>query len=128
VGFRNHESHDDIRTSGFGEAMNGKFCIMILAGGLLSGCYSPDPISLNSDSAPREIPAIKQAANDHDRSAIPRLIQDLDDNDSAVRFAANTALKKITGQDFGYRYYDDESHRRPAIQRWQAWLKEHPSR
>lgn len=106
--------------------MNWKLGIMILAGGLVSGCYSPDPKSLTSDSPPSEIPAIKEAADNNDRSAIPRLVQDLDDKDSAVRFAAINALQRITGEDFGYRYYDDEFDRRPAVLRWQKWLKDHP--
>jgi hypothetical protein len=107
--------------------MNCKLGIMILAGGLVSGCFSPDPISLTSDSPPSEIPAIKQAADKNDRTAIPRLVQDLDANDSAVRFAAINALRRMTGEDFGYRYYGDEIDRRPAVQSWRQWLKEHPS-
>jgi len=100
---------------------------MFLAGGLVGGCFSPDPKSIGSDSAPSAIPAIKSAADQDDRSAIPRLVQDLDDHDSAIRFAAISALKSMTGQDFGFRYYDGESARRPAVQRWRQWLKDHPS-
>jgi hypothetical protein len=107
--------------------MNWKHGIIILAGLCVSGCFSPDPKSLTSDSPPSAIPAIKQAGNNNDRSAIPRLVQDLDDNDSAIRFAAICALRKITGQDFGYRYYDDELARRPAVEHWQQWMKDHPS-
>ncbi len=106
--------------------MNWKLGITILAGGLVGGCYSPDPISLSSNSPPSEIPAIKQAADNHDRGALPRLVQDLDDNDSAVRFAAINALRRITAENFGYRYYDNELDRRPAVLRWQKWLKDHP--
>ncbi len=107
--------------------MNWKHGIIILAGGCVCGCFSPDPKSLTSDSPPSAIPAIKQAGDDNDRAAIPRLVQDLDDDDSAMRFAAISALHKMTGQDFGYRYYDDEFTRRAAIERWRNWLKDHPS-
>ena len=31
-------------------------------------------------------------------------------------------LQKLTGETLGYRYYDDESARAPAIARWRAWL------
>jgi hypothetical protein len=113
--------------AGAREAMNGKLSIMVLASALIGGCYAPEPISLNSENAPSEIPAIKLAAARHDRTAIPRLVQDLNDPDSAVRFAAINALRQITGEDFGYRYYDDETGREPAIQRWRDWLKEHPA-
>jgi len=107
--------------------MNWKTGTMILASVLVGGCFSPDPISLNSSSAPSAIPAIKQAADKNDRSAIPRLVQFLSDHDSAIRFAAISALQRMTGQDLGYRYFDDEWDRRPAVQRWQQWLRQHPS-
>jgi len=107
--------------------MNWKQGIIILAAVGISGCFTPAPRSLTSDSPPSAIPAIKEAAEKNDRSAIPRLVQDLDDNDSAMRFAAISALQKMTGQDLGYRYYDDEFARQPAIDQWKQWLKEHPS-
>ncbi len=107
--------------------MNWKAGIFVLAvAGLSGGCFSPDPKSLTSDSAPSAIPAIKDAGTQKDRKAIPRLIVYLDDNDSAIRFAAITALTSITGQTFDYRYYDDSQERQPAIQRWQQWLKANP--
>jgi HEAT repeat protein len=108
--------------------MNCKTGIMVLAAGLVGGCFSPDPKSLGSDSAASAVPAIKTAADNNDRAAIPRLVQDLDDHDSAIRFAAISALKRMTGQDLGFRYYDDEWDRRSAVQRWWQWLKDHPSR
>ena len=108
--------------------MNCKTGIMLLAVSLLvGGCFSPDPKSLGSDAAPSAIPAIKDAADRNDRSAIPRLVQDLDDHDSAIRFAAISALKRMTGQDFGFKYYDSEWNRRSAVQRWRNWLKDRPS-
>jgi hypothetical protein len=107
--------------------MNWKFGIMLLVGAAVGGCYSPDAKSLSSDSAPNAIPAIKTAAGQNDRAAIPRLVDDLDDPDSAIRFAAITALRRMTGQDFGYRYYDSPWVRRPAVIRWRLWLKDNPS-
>jgi hypothetical protein len=109
------------------DRMNWKAGIIVMSTGIsASGCLSPDPPSINSDSPPRAIPAIKQAAQNDDRSAIPRLVHDLNDSDSAIRFAAIEALAKMTGQTLDYRYYDDESVRRPAVQRWREWLKMHP--
>ena len=49
------------------------------------------------------------------------------DDDSAIRFAAITALQRISGETFGYRYYDDALQRQPAIRQWQQWLKDHPA-
>jgi hypothetical protein len=107
--------------------MNWKAGIAILAVSLVSGCYSPDPKSIDSTWAASAIPAMKTAADTNDRKAIPRLVQNLDDHDSAIRFAAITALRRMTGQDFDYRYYDGEWDRRLAVQRWHDWLKAHPS-
>jgi hypothetical protein len=107
--------------------MNWKIGIMVLAAGWVGGCYSPDPKSLSSDSAPSEIPAIKDAANRNDRGSIPRLVHDLDDKDPAIRFAAISALKRMNRQDLGYRYYDREYDRRAAVERWRQWLKDHPA-
>jgi len=104
--------------------MNWKIGIMVLAAGLVGGCYSPDPKSLSSESAPSAIAAIKDAADRNDRTSIPRLVHDLDDEDSAIRFAAISALKRMTGQDLGYRYYDGEYDRRAAVERWRQWLKD----
>jgi HEAT repeat protein len=107
--------------------MSRKSWIMILAGLLAGGCYSPDPPSLSSGSAPTAVPAIKLAASSDDRKAIPQLVEYLDNHDPAIRFAAISALKRMTGQDLGYRYYLGEGDRRPAVERWKQWLKEHPS-
>jgi hypothetical protein len=96
------------------------------AGAVSSGCYSRDPMSLTSTSAPSLIPAIKNAANQNDKKAIPGIVDNLDSNDSAVRFAAISALNKMTGQDFGYRYYDCQSDRQASIEKWRGWLKDHP--
>jgi hypothetical protein len=107
--------------------MNWRAGIIAVVVGSAAGCWTPEPKSLNSDSAPTAIPAIKDAAIARDHKAIPRLIVDLDNGDSAIRFAAIGALEKMTGQTFGYHYYDTELARRPAIERWRHWLKEHPS-
>jgi hypothetical protein len=117
----------DIQMSGpFG--MKAKIGILVAALALLTGgCFTPDPKSLNSDNAASADPAIKDAAIQDNRQAIPRLIVLLDDNDSAIRFAAICALEKMTGQTFDYHYYDDVPDRQPAIQRWQHWLAEHPT-
>jgi len=107
--------------------MNWKVGIIVTSLCIMGGgCFSPDPPSINSDSAPCAIPAVKVAAASNDHTAIPRLVEDLNDSDSAIRFAAIQALEKMTGQTLGYRYYDDEPARRPAVQRWWQWLKDHP--
>ena len=94
---------------------------------LLSGCFTPEPKSLTSDRAPSAgARPSKTPARPKDKKSIPRLITDLDDPDPAIRFAAIYALAEITGQTFDYYYYDDAADRRAAVERWQAWLKDHP--
>jgi HEAT repeat protein len=108
--------------------MRGKSALLAVAALFwVGGCFSPDPKSIKSDYAASAVPAIKEAANNGDRSAIPRLIYDLNDKDPAIRFAAIKALETMTGQNFNYRYYDDTLDRRPAIRRWQQWLAEQPN-
>ena len=57
-----------------------------------------------------------------DRAAARQFVADLESDDPAVRFYAISALEHMTGQRFGYRYYDDEEQRRPAVDRWKQWL------
>jgi len=90
------------------------------------GCFSPEPKSLASDNAASAIPAIKDAAQQNNRSAIPRLITLLDDKDSAIRFAAIQALQQMTAMTMGYNYYDSQIDRQAAIGRWRQWLSDHP--
>lgn len=70
------------------------------------------------------IPAIEDAARDKDYDAVPQLVGQLDSDDPAVRFYAIEALKKLTGQSFGYHYYADANERRPAVQQWRRWMRE----
>jgi hypothetical protein len=69
-----------------------------------------------------KIPAIKSATRTQNHSAIAQLVQDLDNDDPAIRFYAIAALSRLTGQTLGYRYYDDEIRRRPSLEAWRAWL------
>lgn len=79
--------------------------------------YNPDPVA--------KIPAIETAVAHHDLSVTPQLVKDLDNPDPAIRFYSIDALHKLTGQDFGYRYYDPAGQRYPAIVKWRNWLAEH---
>ena len=101
-----------------------QFALILLSCSLLAGCSTPEKPSLASNDPSLAIPAMEQASHNHDKSAIPQLIKNLDSDDPAVRFYAITSLKEITGKTFDYRYYDDETGRSPAVKRWQQWLKE----
>ena len=78
----------------------------------------PDPES--------KIPAIEQAVRNKDRKVIPQLVTDLDDEDAAVRLYAIGALRRFTGEDHGYRCYDDAQARKRAVEEWKQWLAKQP--
>lgn len=95
----------------------------ILVLSLLAGCTAPrGPLTVTDPDPAVKIPAIKKAAREGDRGATAQLVEELDSDDPAVRFYAIEALAELTGQTFGYRYFDDELERKPALERWRAWL------
>lgn len=53
-----------------------------------------------------------------DRSAVPLLVDRLDDEDEAVRFYAILSLERIAGTRLGYDYKSGGRERAVAIQRW----------
>lgn len=76
---------------------------------------NPDPLG--------KIPAYKEAVREGDRSAVRQMVEDLDSDDPAIRMFAIIALRRLTnGETFGYEYFEDEDQRRPAVERWEAWL------
>jgi hypothetical protein len=86
------------------------------------GCAEPaGPRVVANPDLSVKIPAIKQAANTHDREGISAMIDELSSDDPAVRFYAIEGLRRATGQTLGYRFYDDEAERQPAIERWKHW-------
>src|SRR6185437_4207252 len=95
---------------------------MIALGTCGAGCFDRDRPDLMSREASLKIPAIKQAADQHDQRAVPELVHDLDSDDPAVRFYAIQALQRLTGQTFDYHYYDEYEQRRPAVLKWRQWL------
>lgn len=97
----------------------------ILAGVILSvvaGCGPAQaPLTLSDLRHPdtlRCIRAIKWAGVNKMEAAIPDLVGQLENEDSAVRFYAIESLKTITGRDYGYRYQDQPAERHAAVQRW----------
>lgn len=62
-------------------------------------------------------------ANSDDASSLHRLVNLLEDDDPGVRLYAILALRKMTGQDYGYRYYQREIEREAAVARWREALR-----
>jgi hypothetical protein len=96
--------------------------ILLMLPLLAVGCFGHDKPSLTSPDPSLKIPAIKESVDNHDQHSEAQMVKDLDCDDAAVRFYAIQGLHRLTGKTFGYRYYDDEIQRLPALRKWQAWL------
>ena len=79
---------------------------------------------IQDPQAAERVRAIVEALERDDRSALPLIVDRLDDEDAAVRLAAVSALREMTGQDFGYQPYGPLHERVEAVERWRTWLKE----
>jgi hypothetical protein len=91
---------------------------------LAGGCFGREKPDIDSNDAALKIPAIKSSVRERRKTihVATRLVKDLDSDDAAVRFYAIQGLERLTGETYGYRYYDDEIERKPALRQWQAWL------
>ncbi len=62
--------------------------------------------------------AIEQAARAGDLDAVPKIVEQLDADDPAIRMLAIDALHRLTGETYGFHHYDPPHERHAAIQRW----------
>ena len=69
------------------------------------------------------VAAIKDVSLRNDHSQVTRLIDRLDDEVAEVRLFAVLALRKMTGQQFGFRAHDLPLRRSEAVERWRDWAK-----
>lgn len=88
------------------------------------GCIPRESQSIAAVDPLNSIPAIQKAADTKDQNAVPALVAQLNNDDPAIRFYAIQALQRITGTTLDYHFYEGVDERRPAIARWQAWLKQ----
>lgn len=99
--------------------------LALLVGGGTGGCTAPEgPRTPDSRYLSQKVPAIKQAVERKDHSVAAQLVKDLDSDDPAVRFYAIEGLERLTGETFGYHYYEDRDARSQAVQKWRQWLGE----
>jgi hypothetical protein len=98
--------------------------LCLLAGlAALGGCGGPTVAAgLQSEDPSQRINSAVEAGQSRDANAAPLLVDRLSDSDSDVRFYAILALRKITGTDMGYSFYDPPDQREAAIARWRQWL------
>jgi hypothetical protein len=97
--------------------------LALALGGLSCTAPTPKP-DIKDPEAAVKIAGIREAMSKRDRSALPALVAQLDSDDPAVRLFAIQALGKFAGERFGYEYYLDEDQRKPALAKWQEWLKQ----
>ena len=62
--------------------------------------------------------AFEQAVHDHDLSAVPKIVEQLDADDPVIRMLAIDALHRLTGETYGFRHSDPPHDRHVAIQEW----------
>src|SRR5262245_46731007 len=91
-----------------------------LAATLLMAACGPPAIDGGFDSAnpAAKMYAIEYAARNGDRTAIPRIIEQLNSDDPGVRSLAISSLYRLTGQTYGYHDYDPPELRGEAVARW----------
>ena len=79
--------------------------------------------NFNSDDVNERILAIRQAGQEKNQSAVPLLVDRLEDEDAAVRFFAILALERITGHRLGYEYRQPDAMRAKSVEIWREYLK-----
>lgn len=89
----------------------------------LVGCNIPPyRANFNSDDPTERILAVQAAAKAGDRSAVPLIVDRLEDEDNGVQFFAMLALERLTGERFGLESGQSSAERLAAIQRWRAYI------
>ncbi len=92
---------------------------------LTAGCETPETRRrqlASPEPLARARAAVRSGAAG-DPSAIPLLVNLLDDADAGVRMLAAQALDRLTGQLYGFSYYAPEADRAAAIQRMRAAMQ-----
>ena len=120
------KQHENLRSDtvriGFGYLAAGAVALCV-------GCRDPrGPAVVSSDDPDLKITAIHTAVARGDETDVAIMVSDLQSDDPAIRFYAIQGLRRLTHNNFGYRYYDDDDSRAPATAHWQQWLKEQPQK
>ncbi len=93
-----------------------------------AGCFGQKAMTgdqlLNSSAGVERQEGVLRAEREG-QPGIPKIIPRLEDDDVAVRMAAVDSLRRMTGEDFGYVAWDDETTRRAAVAKWREWWKTH---
>lgn len=90
-----------------------------------AGCSGPAPTpaqQLQSENPSERMAGCIVVARQNDRGALPLVVELLDDPSPDVRFCAIHCLEQLTGQTFGYCYYQEDADRQEAVRKWRQWL------
>ncbi len=92
---------------------------------LLSAACNPAmaPGDIQDVDARRRALAVRDAAERGDHSAVPLLVDRLEDEDETVRFYAILALERLTDKRFGYVYYKAPAAQSDAIALWRRFVR-----
>jgi len=92
-----------------------------VVGVVVGGCApAADDRGFDSPVPQAKLAAIMEAGRLDERSAIPKLVEQLNSADPLVRYTAARTLEDLLGETFGYDYADDPERRRIAIGKWRA--------
>jgi hypothetical protein len=117
------------RTSRKYAALAVKRCILVLAVVPFCGCGSRQLdrkrtlSDLENPDMTVRIMAVKWAGDNDVFQAVPYLVDNLQNEDKALRFYSIQALSRITGKDCGYDYKASVSSRAKAVECWRDFLK-----
>lgn len=105
--------------------MNVRLALLSLLVALLGACTPPaSEGGFDSDNPASKLYAIRRAGDQGDRAAIPKLVEQLDSDDPAVRLMAIEALERLTGARLDYNPYSSDEARESSIEAWQRAVKE----
>lgn len=94
---------------------------------LLAPACGPVEPSYDDPTPAARLGAIRESAQSGSMDDIKELIVNLASDDSSVRFAAISALQRLTGETNGYRFNDPWETRALSISAWKAWLAKQPA-
>jgi hypothetical protein len=89
----------------------------------LTACQSTSRKELGSPNPLERAQAAVCLAEAGDAGAVHELVDLLEDSDRAVRMYAILALVRLTGADYGYKYYGTDLERAVAVRRWRDALR-----
>ncbi|MHC4214653.1 MAG: HEAT repeat domain-containing protein [Planctomycetota bacterium] len=103
-------------------------CLTLVIILILAGCSSPldrkpQLSDLDNPNSMIKIMAIKWAGDNKLSSAVPQLVDLLQDEDRSVRLYSIYSLRRITGTDCGYDYKAAVHVRAVAIKCWRQFLR-----